>query len=84
MIVVADFSVPGQHIWRLDQAGIRPSVGSRGDSYDNALAEIICVFHIKFALAGRGGVGRGCAVRALRQAVVGFLCTCQGHVAKAA
>jgi len=26
---------------RLDQAGIRPSVGSRGDSYDNALAETI-------------------------------------------
>lgn len=26
---------------RLDQAGIQPSVGSRGDSYDNALAETI-------------------------------------------
>ena len=26
---------------RLDQAGIRPSVGSKGDSYDNALAETI-------------------------------------------
>ncbi|WP_420813545.1 IS3 family transposase [Lampropedia aestuarii] len=26
---------------RLEQAGIRPSVGSRGDSYDNALAETI-------------------------------------------
>jgi transposase InsO family protein len=25
----------------LDQAGIQPSVGSRGDSYDNALAETI-------------------------------------------
>jgi transposase InsO family protein len=31
-------------IWysgRLAQAGIEPSVGSRGDSYDNALAETI-------------------------------------------
>ena len=26
---------------RLDEAGIEPSVGSRGDSYDNALAETI-------------------------------------------
>jgi transposase InsO family protein len=26
---------------RLAEAGIEPSVGSRGDSYDNALAEII-------------------------------------------
>lgn len=26
---------------RLDQAGIKPSVGSKGDSYDNALAETI-------------------------------------------
>ena len=26
---------------RLDEAGIAPSVGSRGDSYDNALAESI-------------------------------------------
>ncbi len=26
---------------RLDQVGMRPSVGSRGDSYDNALAETI-------------------------------------------
>ena len=26
---------------RLDQAGIRPSVGSRGDSYDNVLAETV-------------------------------------------
>ncbi len=26
---------------RLDQEGIQPSVGSRGDSYDNALAETI-------------------------------------------
>ena len=30
---------------RLDQAGIQPSVGSRGDSYDNALAETInCLY----------------------------------------
>jgi putative transposase len=26
---------------RLDQAGVRPSVGSKGESYDNALAETI-------------------------------------------
>ena len=26
---------------RLDEAGIKPSVGSTGDSYDNALAETI-------------------------------------------
>ena len=26
---------------RLAEAGIKPSVGSRGDSYDNALAETI-------------------------------------------
>jgi len=26
---------------RLTQAGIEPSVGSKGDSYDNALAETI-------------------------------------------
>ena len=26
---------------RLDQAGIKPSVGSKGDSYDNALTETI-------------------------------------------
>jgi transposase InsO family protein len=30
-----------RYIERLDQVGIRPSVGSRGDSYDNALAETI-------------------------------------------
>lgn len=27
---------------RLAEAGIRPSVGSVGDSYDNALAERVC------------------------------------------
>jgi transposase InsO family protein len=26
---------------RLDEAGIAPSVGSKGDSYDNALAETV-------------------------------------------
>ena len=30
-----------RHSERLDQAGIRPSVRSRGDSYYNALAETI-------------------------------------------
>jgi transposase InsO family protein len=30
---------------RLEQAGIQPSVGSKGDSYDNALAETINVLY---------------------------------------
>jgi transposase InsO family protein len=30
-----------RHTDRLDDAGIAPSVGSRGDSYDNALAESV-------------------------------------------
>ena len=30
-----------RHSGRLAEAGIEPSVGSRGDSYDNALAETI-------------------------------------------
>jgi transposase InsO family protein len=30
-----------RHTERLAQAGIEPSVGSRGDSYDNALAESV-------------------------------------------
>jgi len=33
--------VPIRYTERLAQAGIEPSVGSRGDSYDNALAETI-------------------------------------------
>jgi putative transposase len=37
---------------RLSEAGIEPSVGSRGDSYDNALAETINVLY-KTALLHR-------------------------------
>ncbi len=33
--------VPTRYSERLTEAGIEPSVGSRGDSYDNALAETI-------------------------------------------
>ena len=49
---------------RLGQAGIRPSVGSKGDSYDNALAETINglykaeLIHHR-ALEDQGGRGVG-------------------------
>ena len=33
--------VPIRHSERLAEAGVEPSVGSKGDSYDNALAETI-------------------------------------------
>jgi transposase InsO family protein len=33
--------VPIRYTERLAEAGVEPSVGSRGDSYDNALAETI-------------------------------------------
>lgn len=33
--------MPTRYSERLTEAGIEPSVGSRGDSYDNALAETI-------------------------------------------
>lgn len=36
-----DISVARYTVERLAEAGIEPSVGSRGDSYDNALAETI-------------------------------------------
>jgi transposase InsO family protein len=43
---------------RLAEAGIEPSVGSKGDSYDNALAE--CVIGLfKTEVIRRGGPWRG-------------------------
>lgn len=39
---------------RLDQAGIKPSVGSKGDSYDNALAETINGLHKAELIHRRG------------------------------
>jgi transposase InsO family protein len=44
---------------RLAEAGIEPSVGSRGDSYDNALAETINGLY-KAEVIHRGGPWRGC------------------------
>jgi hypothetical protein len=43
---------------RLAEAGIEPSVGSRGDSYDNALAETI-IGLFKTEVIRRGGPWRG-------------------------
>jgi putative transposase len=45
---------------RLAEAGIEPSVGSRGDSYDNALAEsVIGLFKTEVIHArDRGGISR--------------------------
>jgi transposase InsO family protein len=39
---------------RLAEAGIEPSVGSVGDSYDNALAETVIGLFKSFTGAGRG------------------------------
>ena len=39
---------------RLAEVGIEPSVGSRGDSYDNALAESIIGLYMTEAIRRRG------------------------------
>ena len=39
---------------RLDEAGIEPSVGSRGDSYDNALAESVIGLYKTEVIRRRG------------------------------
>ena len=39
---------------RLDEAGIEPSVGSRGDSYDNALAETVIGLYKTEVIRRRG------------------------------
>lgn len=44
---------------RLAQAGVATSVGSRGDSYDNALAESVIGLY-KAELVHRSGPWRGC------------------------
>ena len=46
---------------RLAEAGIEPSVGSRGDSYDNALAESIIGLY-KTEMLCFASVARGCRV----------------------
>jgi putative transposase len=43
---------------RLDEFGVRPSVGSRGDSYDNALAETTIGLYKTELIDGRSWVGR--------------------------
>jgi len=45
-----------RHTERVAQAGIEPSVGSAGDSYNNALAESIIGL---YKTEETGGVGRG-------------------------
>ena len=47
-----------KHPERLAEAGIEPSVGSRGDSYDNALAESIIGLY-KTEVTRRRGPWRG-------------------------
>ena len=48
---------------RLSEAGIEPSVGSVGDSYDNALAETINGLYKAEVLHRRAGVGRSAALK---------------------
>ena len=49
---------------RLADAGIEPSVGSRGDSYDNALAEsVIGLFKAEVIRRERAVVARGGGIR---------------------
>jgi putative transposase len=43
---------------RLDELEVRPSVGSRGDSYDNALAESVIGLYKTELVNGRSWVGR--------------------------
>ena len=43
---------------RLDELGVRPSVGSRGDSYDNALAETVIGLYKTELINGRSWAGR--------------------------
>ncbi len=43
---------------RLDEFDVRPSVGSRGDSYDNALAETVIGLYKTELVIGRSWVGR--------------------------
>ena len=57
---------------RLADAGIEPSVGSRGDSYDNALAEsVIGLF--KTEVIRRRGPWRSAGGRGIRHARLGGL-----------
>jgi putative transposase len=43
---------------RLDEFGVTPSVGSRGDSYDNAMAETVIGLYKTELINGRSWVGR--------------------------
>jgi transposase InsO family protein len=64
-VVHAPSSVSILYTERLAEAGIEPSVGSRGDSYDNALAETINglykaeLIHRRAPLENEGVTGAG-------------------------
>ena len=45
---------------RLAEAGIQPSVGSVGDSYDNALAESVIALFKAEVIRSSCGVSTGC------------------------
>jgi len=56
--VAGSAQLPIRYTERLAEAGIEPSVGSRGDSYDNALAETV-IGPFKTEVIRREGPWRG-------------------------